>query len=537
MTKIKIFISIILLCIIGVFIFYKISDKYKIKPEEVTTDFPEVIKNFEIFSVRENGTVDVEVKREIFAEVSGFVDQIPVKEGDKVKAGQEILILKNPEIENKYQEGESKLKEAELNLRKVEENFEKEKEKNKLEEIQLEIALDDAEKQLTQTIVTCENREIYSQQEINAAERALKESQNNYHNLEKDISQVSQKEVDLKKKKIAKEEAEAEMKRSKELFDAKIISKKQWEDAQNKYNKASLDYDQSVKDFDSISTKRRRDVDLAELKLKEWEFRVESTKKQAAINKELNTRDLSAAMERVEKCKAKISLFPLANKLCPEDVEIAKEKVVREKKNFLFVRENYLKTKIKSPIDGEIILIDRLRTGGEVTQGTHCMVVGKVDKLIIKADLDDKDITSISVGQRVRIYGNGISKENALKGSVTAIESISGGKNTVSINFNIPENLKKFIRPYMNIKLDFISSSKEHVLVIASSSIVKKGDKTFVFLYDNGKAKEVEIKTGISDKDYTEIISGLTEKDKIITKWKDKLASGTPVISSQKIKW
>jgi multidrug resistance efflux pump len=222
------------------------------------------------------------------------------------------------------------------------------------------------------------------------------------------------------------------LKRSKELFEGKIISKKQWEDSQNKYNKASLDYEQSLKDLDSVSSKRSRDEELASLRLKEWVYRYESAQKQAEMNKAQNKKDIAAALDRVEKCKRKLAIFPRANKLSHEDVEIAREKLRREKQNLKFARENYLKTRIKSPLNGEVIFIDRLRTGGEVDRGTHCMVIGESNKVFVKAGVTDKELPSISNGQKVNISAG---KED-FTGYVNAIKPSANGMFEILIDFD-----------------------------------------------------------------------------------------------------
>jgi HlyD family secretion protein len=45
----------------------------------------------------------------------------------------------------------------------------------------------------------------------------------------------------------------------------------------------------------------------------------------------------------------------------------------------------------------------------------------------------------------------------------------------------------------------------------------KQEDKIVVFVNENGKAKMVEVKTGISDYDNIEIISGLTTSSEVVT--------------------
>jgi len=50
----------------------------------------------------------------------------------------------------------------------------------------------------------------------------------------------------------------------------------------------------------------------------------------------------------------------------------------------------------------------------------------------------------------------------------------------------------------------------------AQKAAAKKEDKVVVFVNDNGKAKMVEVKTGISDYDNIEILSGIDETKEVV---------------------
>jgi HlyD family secretion protein len=45
----------------------------------------------------------------------------------------------------------------------------------------------------------------------------------------------------------------------------------------------------------------------------------------------------------------------------------------------------------------------------------------------------------------------------------------------------------------------------------------KSGVQTWVFLYNGGKAKAVEVKTGVQDLDFYEVVSGLKVGDEVVS--------------------
>lgn len=84
------------------------------------------------------------------------------------------------------------------------------------------------------------------------------------------------------------------------------------------------------------------------------------------------------------------------------------------------------------------------------------------------------------------------------------------------------------LRPGMSMDLEFVDKIKENVHAINTRAIVKEGDKAFIFLYDNGKAKKIEVKTGISNMYYIELTGNLPDKE-IIMDWTGDLSDGQAV--------
>jgi HlyD family secretion protein len=62
-----------------------------------------------------------------------------------------------------------------------------------------------------------------------------------------------------------------------------------------------------------------------------------------------------------------------------------------------------------------------------------------------------------------------------------------------------------------------IDVSGKGAAVNASAKTSSTGVQTWVFLYNGGKAKAVEVKTGLQDLDYYEVISGLKVGDEVVS--------------------
>jgi hypothetical protein len=85
-----------------------------------------------------------------------------------------------------------------------------------------------------------------------------------------------------------------------------------------------------------------------------------------------------------------------------------------------------------------------------------------------------------------------------------------------------------FSRVTVNLK------TKQGSLTVPVASIVKNNNSSGVFVINDGKAVFQNIKEGMSDGKYTEVISGLQPDDFVVTLGMNKLKEGTVVIVTNK---
>lgn len=178
---------------------------------------------------------------------------------------------------------------------------------------------------------------------------------------------------------------------------------------------------------------------------------------------------------------------------------------------------------ITSPIAGTIIT-KSYKAGDTMESGKALCVIYDLSYLIINLNVDELDISDVSVGQRVVVTAEALG-DKEYEGYVTNI-NINGksenGVTTYPVEIRIDET--EGLLPGMNVEAQIMIAERSNVMSIPASAIVR-GDRVLVQT-DAGEAPAPEdgvpegftyitVEAGISDGNYIEILSGLSVGDVI----------------------
>lgn len=187
--------------------------------------------------------------------------------------------------------------------------------------------------------------------------------------------------------------------------------------------------------------------------------------------------------------------------------------------------ENLRKCYIRSPIDGEILRIDKeegeMVVVGLNVPGNVIMVVADKRKLLVEGEVDEGEVVKIKRGDSVRIKVNALG-EREFKGVVDNVgglpvsSSISQELSLFPVKILFLEN-DTLLAPGMSVSCEIITDKKKDVLTLPYSAIGKEKDKYFVFIKMKGKAEKRFISIGLQGKESVEITEGVKEGDSVIT--------------------
>ncbi|MBI3501472.1 MAG: efflux RND transporter periplasmic adaptor subunit [Bacteroidetes bacterium] len=182
-------------------------------------------------------------------------------------------------------------------------------------------------------------------------------------------------------------------------------------------------------------------------------------------------------------------------------------------------------TKIKSPIDGTVDAVD-IKLGQATMPGLPAIRVVNMNSLKVKAEVAESYAAKIKNGNDVEIIFPDMNDTVKTKISYAA-KVISPLNRTFTVNINLDN--KKDYHPNMVAVVKIIDYSNPKAFIAPVSVVQHAEEGDFVFVADANKAKKVRVKVGKTYNGNSEIVEGLKEGDKLITKGFQELNEGEEI--------
>lgn len=231
-------------------------------------------------------------------------------------------------------------------------------------------------------------------------------------------------------------------------------------------------------------------------------------------------------------------------------------------------RENVRLTSVVAPMDGTVSKLSVKRgervLGTAQMQGTEMLRIADLSLMEVRVNVNENDIVRVHIGDTTIIDVDAYTNTNKqFKGIVTNIANTAKDKLSAdaitefevrililnsSYQDLVAAGNRYPFRPGMTASVEIITNRKSDVLSVPLSAVTtrnpdeekksegsqgpasnqpagsgqqkpaeKKDDKVVVFLNEKGVAKMIEVKTGISDYDNIEILSGLNDSSEVVT--------------------
>lgn len=221
--------------------------------------------------------------------------------------------------------------------------------------------------------------------------------------------------------------------------------------------------------------------------------------------------------------------------------------------------ENLTRTAIYSPNEGIVSRLsvekgERVTGASQFSSGTEIMRIADLDRMEVNVEVNENDIVRVSLNDtciiEVDAYLNrkfrGVVTEIATSANITGISADQVTNFEVKIlilkeSYNDliegSSEIRSPFRPGMSATVDIQTETAFDVLTVPIQAVTTRSDSTlsidkeedeqsmetsdeikeYVFLYTNEKASLREVKTGIQDSRYIEVLEGLSESDEVIT--------------------
>jgi RND family efflux transporter MFP subunit len=199
-------------------------------------------------------------------------------------------------------------------------------------------------------------------------------------------------------------------------------------------------------------------------------------------------------------------------RLSVAEAEIDRAKAAKE-----IARLQYDYSFIKSPING-VVSKRYADVGDTMTPGPLIASVVDTGNLYISAPIDEADVGSITVGQPVRVTMDAYPQMIFTNKVIKISPVITGEKHearTFEVRVTSPKD-KITLKPGLSADIEIITGEAKNVLVVPSQSVIEKEGGTFVFIAENGAARQRKVVIGIRNWNFTEIKQGLKQGEIVI---------------------
>jgi HlyD family secretion protein len=183
---------------------------------------------------------------------------------------------------------------------------------------------------------------------------------------------------------------------------------------------------------------------------------------------------------------------------------------------------------LRSPIDG--VVTDRPLFEGEMAQAGQAVVtVMDTSSLIAKVHLSQPQTQSLKLGADAMVTISGVA--NPVRGKVSLISpALDTGSTTLEVWVKVanPDGALKAGTP---AKVRIAVQTLTSVITVPNESIVatKAGEPAVMVIAADGTAKSTPVRTGITDGHDTQIVSGVSAGDLVITRGAYGMDDGTKV--------
>ena len=443
------------------------------------------------------------------SEVQGRIEDIFVKEGDKVTSGQPLVKLDPTQIQSNT--------DASLAAFQASQN----------------------EAQVTRSqVVAAQNQLSQAQQGLNATDAAITTAQQAVVSARESVNRAQQEVVaaqtDIDRAQVEVAAATRELKRTAELVESSVAPK--------------LEFDQAKDRVDNAQAALRS----ARSRLQSQQIAVKSAQSQVA-----------EANARVGEARARSSQQQVSVKDARRGVDTANFSAVASSKRseqqaaLLSGQRNQRdKTLQVAPISGVIADIpSKVGTFAVANlSSTPLLTIADMSTVNVEVKIDETEIDKVAVGQPAKIKVDAFG-EKEINGRVLQKTPLAVGKSQtsggLSTNINVQEakefrvvieivdldnEMRDSLRPGMSATAVITTQTQSNVVAVPIQAVIEKkpeaaptiqGDSPAVadkpknikgvFVMDGNKAKFVEVTTGITGESDIQISGGLSEGQEVIT--------------------
>lgn len=184
---------------------------------------------------------------------------------------------------------------------------------------------------------------------------------------------------------------------------------------------------------------------------------------------------------------------------------------------------------ITAPISGVITALSA-DIGDQAIPSSALATVADVSRLIVKFSVGETEISRFQTGKQIMIVSD---NDSSLKvpAQVTKVTGLADVKTrSFDIEAAFANQNGMILMPGMFCKVAVQLSGKKDILTIPNEAIISEENNRVVFVAENGHAKKKVITTGLTNGALTEVLTGISAGEQVITTGIGSIKDGSLVV-------
>ena len=291
-----------------------------------------------------------------------------------------------------------------------------------------------------------------------------------------------------------------------------------------------------ITESDFVTEKKRAEAALKSARAKNQEAQAKHKRAEQLILKKMISREeldgvktlQAQASAELESARARIEdlkTWEIQIASRRQDIKIAEAQVESDKLSLFDARQRLEDTTVLAPIDGVVaernVQVGQIIASGinNVGGGTTVMKLADLSHIYVLVSVDESDIGMIEVGQQAQIvvdaHPNVLFPSQVVR--VATKGTIDSNVVTFEVKVEVTGSNQHLLKPEMTANVEIVAVEKDDVLLIPVAALERKKRENFVTVRnEDGTTKQRAVRTGASDGEFIEIVSGLHEADEVL---------------------
>jgi HlyD family secretion protein len=223
--------------------------------------------------------------------------------------------------------------------------------------------------------------------------------------------------------------------------------------------------------------------------------------------------EVEAAQNRAQKADADVKLLQakLTGRYSSPEVAKVEASAAEARASYAAAQDLLQHSNVTAPFAGTVYQLP-VRRGAYVNGGDLLVQVANLDRVRVRAFVDEPDIGRLTKGQQVEIKWDAI-PGRTWSGTLTRVPATVTmvGPRTVGEITSEIDNTDRKLLPNVNVNVSIITARHDNTLTVSREAVHDADGKRYVYQIADEKIQAREVETGLSSLTRVEIVKGLTD--------------------------